>query len=147
MLSTFYSWSIEHIKRVFEAKSENECLQALDETFSERLDFTFNGSQVRRIELQEIVLAMLQSSGFCLIVDWLHAVEVSRDDSNRVSSCEWHTSRISEQCSDVETVDYFLVRRQDGMLGGYYVIRNVKKLLPGSSIPTLVERHKSVNVQ
>ncbi|KAM5537151.1 hypothetical protein V8D89_009084 [Ganoderma adspersum] len=118
MLSTFYSWSIEHIKRVFEAKCESDCLQALDETFSQHLEFTFNGSPLTRGGLQKIVLAMLQSSGFCLNVDWRNAVEVPRDGSNR-----------------------------SGMLGGYYVIRNVRKPLPGSSRLALFERHKSVNVE
>lgn len=33
------------------------------------------------------------------------------------------------------------------MLGGYYVIRNVKKPLPGSSTLALFARHKSVNVE
>lgn len=36
---------------------------------------------------------------------------------------------------------------QNGMLGGYYVIRNVRKPLPGSSRLALFERHKSVNVE
>ena len=85
MLCTFRTWSIEHIKSVFEAKSERDCLQALNETFSEKLDFTFNGSQVPRVELRETVLEMLESSGFCLNVDWLNVVEVSMDGSNRVS--------------------------------------------------------------
>ena len=100
MLPTFYSWSIEHIKRVFEAKSERDCLQALDDTFSQRLEFTFNGSPLPRIGLQKIVLAMLQTSGFCLNVDWLNAVEVPRDGSNRVSSypCDPQTLPGSHLC-------------------------------------------------
>ncbi|KAI0663913.1 hypothetical protein C8Q70DRAFT_386850 [Cubamyces menziesii] len=117
MLPTFYAWSTEHIRRVFEAKSENDCLKALDDTFSQRLEFTFNGSPLPREGLQKIVLAMLQASGFCLNVDWLNAVEVPRDGSNR-----------------------------NGMLGGYYIIRNVKKPVPGSSKLACFERHKSVNV-
>ena len=55
MLSTFYAWSIEHIKRVFEAKSERDCLEALDATFSERLEFTFNGSPLPRVGLEQHV--------------------------------------------------------------------------------------------
>ncbi|KAI0360185.1 hypothetical protein OH77DRAFT_1394527 [Trametes cingulata] len=117
MLPGFYAWSIEHIKRVFEAKTERDCLQALEDTFSQRLEFTFNGSPLPRVGLQKIVLGMLQTSGFCLNVDWLNAVEVPRDGSNR-----------------------------NGMLGGYYIIRNVKKPLPGSSTLACYERHKSVNV-
>ena len=85
MLPTFYSWSIEHIKSVFEAKSENDCLRALDNTFSDRLEFTFNGSPLPRVGLQKLVLSMVQSSNFCLNVDWLNAVEVPRDSANRVS--------------------------------------------------------------
>ncbi|OBZ72161.1 hypothetical protein A0H81_07631 [Grifola frondosa] len=117
MLSTFYAWSIEHIKRVFEAKTERDCLEALDDTFSQKLEFTFNGSPLPRMGLQKIVLAMLEGSGFCLNVDWQNAVEVPNDGYNR-----------------------------NGILGGYYIIRNVKKPLPGSSMPGYFERHKSVNV-
>ena len=86
MLPTFYSWSTEHIKRVFEAKSERDCLQALDDTFSQRLEFTFNGAPLPRVGLQKIVLGMLAQSGFGLDVDWRNAVEVPRDSANRVRS-------------------------------------------------------------
>ena len=89
MLPTFYSWSIEHIKSVFEAKSERDCLRALDETFSQRLEFTFNGAPLPRVGLQKIVLGMVQASGFGLNVDWLNAVEVPRDSANRVSALQW----------------------------------------------------------
>ena len=88
MLPSFYSWSIEHIKRVFEGKSEQACIQAIDDTFSERLEFTFNGSPLPRVGLQKLVLSMVQSSNFCLNVDWLNAVEVPRDSANRVSA-QW----------------------------------------------------------
>lgn len=88
MLPTFYSWSIEHIKSVFEAKSERDCLRALDETFSQRLEFTFNGAPLPRVGLQKIVLGMVQASGFGLNVDWLNAVEVPRDSANRVSALQ-----------------------------------------------------------
>ncbi|OCH93063.1 hypothetical protein OBBRIDRAFT_790656 [Obba rivulosa] len=117
MLSSFYAWSIEHIKGVFEAKSEIDCLRALDETFSQRVEFTFNGTSLSRYSLEQVILAMVRGSGFRLTVDWQNAVEVPRDSSNR-----------------------------DGILGGYYVIRNIRKELPGMSRPILFERHKSVNV-
>ncbi|KAH9945017.1 uncharacterized protein BXZ73DRAFT_73246 [Epithele typhae] len=118
MLPTFSSWSMEHIKRVFEAKSELDCLHALDDTFSQRLEFTFNGAPLPRVGLQKLVLGMVQTAGFDLHVDWKNAVEVPRDGANR-----------------------------DGMLGGYYVIYNVRKPLPGSTQLALFERHKSVNVE
>ncbi|EMD33958.1 hypothetical protein CERSUDRAFT_125705 [Gelatoporia subvermispora B] len=117
MLTSFYAWSVEHIKSVFEAKSEIDCLRALDETFSQRVEFTFNGTQLSRYSLQQVVLSMVQGSGFRLAVDWQNAVEVPKDPSNR-----------------------------NGILGGYYIIRNIRKELPGMSAPVLFERHKSVNV-
>ncbi|CCL99313.1 uncharacterized protein FIBRA_01329 [Fibroporia radiculosa] len=116
MLSTFYTWSREHIQRVFEAKSSEDCRQALDDTFSQRIDLTLNGTTLPRTHLQKAIMAMVEDSGFRLAVEWHNAVEVPRDDCNRA-----------------------------GMLGGYYVIRNIRKRLPGEST-ILVERHKSVNV-
>ncbi|OJT02254.1 hypothetical protein TRAPUB_7235 [Trametes pubescens] len=139
MLPTFYAWSIEHIKNVFEAKCERDALQALEDTFSHRLEFTFNGSPLPRVGLQKIVLAMLQTSGFCLNVDWLNAVEVPRDGSNRVSAPPPWDLRLYKL-----TVAF---PPQNGMLGGYYIIRNVKKPLPGSATLACFERHKSVNVE
>ena len=86
MLPTIYEWSVEHIKNVFEAKSEDECIKALDDTFSQRLEFTFNGAPLPRVGLQKIVLGMLAQSGFGLDVGWRNAVEVPRDSANRVRS-------------------------------------------------------------
>ena len=85
MLSTIYEWSVEHIKNVFEAKSEDECIKALDETFSQHIDFSTNGKQLNRADLQRFVLSMVQLSGFRLKVQWQNALEVPRDETNRVS--------------------------------------------------------------
>jgi len=112
MYSSIYAWSIDHIKTVFEAKTEDECIRAIDDTFSHAIDVTVNGKALSRMELQRFVLNMLGSSGYRLAVQWQNAVEVPRDDSNR-----------------------------DGVLGGYYIIRNIRK--QGSS---KFERHKFVNV-
>ncbi|KAH8100941.1 hypothetical protein BXZ70DRAFT_1007871 [Cristinia sonorae] len=112
MYSSIYTWSIEHIKRVFEAKSEDDCIRAIDDTFSHAIDVTVNGKPLSRMELQRFVLNMVGSSGYRLNVQWQNAVEVPRDDSNR-----------------------------DGVLGGYYIIRNVRKQGSGR-----FERHKFVNV-
>ncbi|THH29992.1 hypothetical protein EUX98_g4187 [Antrodiella citrinella] len=112
MYSSIYTWSIDHIKTVFEAKTEDECIRAIDDTFSHAIDVTVNGKALSRMELQRFVLNMLGSSGYRLAVQWQNAVEVPRDDSNR-----------------------------DGVLGGYYIIRNIRK--QGSS---KFERHKFVNV-
>lgn len=84
MYSTIYAWSIDHIKNVFEAKSEEECMSALDDTFSHAIEVTVNGKTLSRMDLQRFVLSMLGSSGYRLNVQWQNGVEVPRDDSNRV---------------------------------------------------------------
>ncbi|EED83279.1 predicted protein [Postia placenta Mad-698-R] len=62
-------------------------------------------------------MAMVESSGFRLSVEWFSGSEYARDMSNR-----------------------------NGTLEGYYVIRNIRKQLPGSPAPMLFERHKRVSV-
>jgi len=117
MPCTIYDWSVEHIREVFEAKSEDECLRAIDDTFSQAIEATINGKALPRPELQKFILSMLKISGFRLGVQWQNAVEVPRDPSNR-----------------------------DGVLGGYYIIRNIRKQAPGVSPTSRFERHKFVNV-
>ena len=85
MFPTIYEWSVEHIRDVFEAKSEDECIKALDDTFSQHIDFSTNGKQLSRTDLQRFVLSMVHMSGFRLKVQWQNALEVPRDESNRVS--------------------------------------------------------------
>ncbi|KAI0685959.1 hypothetical protein BC835DRAFT_1288927 [Cytidiella melzeri] len=118
MLPTLYQWSIEHIKNVFEAKSEDECQVAIDETFSQGIEFMSNGKQLCRADLQKFVLSMVMASGFRLKVQWQNALEVPRDSSNR-----------------------------DGVVGGYYIISNVRKT-SSSGVPVAgrFARHKFVNV-
>ena len=107
MLPTIYEWSVSHIQNVFEAKSEDECIRALDETFSQNIDFTTNGKQLGRADLQRFVLTMVNASGFRLKVQWQNALEVPRDDSNRVSRFVAPTRSylISFPCRTVSSVD------------------------------------------
>lgn len=84
MVSSIYEWSINHIKTVFEAKTEESCVLAIDETFSHGIEATVNGKPLSRMELQRFVLSMVKLSGFRLNVQWQNAVEVPRDSSNRV---------------------------------------------------------------
>ncbi|KAH9915130.1 uncharacterized protein B0H18DRAFT_1042694 [Fomitopsis serialis] len=117
ILPTFYAWSREHIQRVFEAKTSADCLRALDDTFAQNIELTLNGSPIPRTYLQSAIMGMVESSGFRLSVEWLNAVEAPRDESYR-----------------------------SGALGGYYVIRNLRRQSPDSTTHMLYERHKSINV-
>ncbi|PCH42043.1 hypothetical protein WOLCODRAFT_72813 [Wolfiporia cocos MD-104 SS10] len=121
MHSTFYTWSREHIQRVFEAKNEADCLRALNDTFSQKIELSLNGTSLPRTHLQTAIMAMVAGSGFRLSVEWQHANEVPRDPSNSPAS-------------------------QNGTLEGHYVIRGIRKQLPGRSTTALYERHKSVKV-
>lgn len=98
MHSTFYAWSQEHIKRVFEAKSARDCLRALDDTFSQTIDLSLNGQSLPRTHLQTAIMAMVESSGFRLSVEWFSGSECARDMSNRVRS---HLAPKWEMRSDV----------------------------------------------
>ena len=137
MLPTLYEWSISHIGSVFEAKSEDECLRAIDNTFSRGIEFIANGKQLNRTELQRFILSMVASSGFRLKVQWQNALEVPRDESNRVSGvlpCLVVQGSLTDGC-------------QDGVLGGYYIISNIRKTTPaGAPVPGRFARHKFVNV-
>lgn len=90
MLPTIYEWSVHHIKNVFEAKSEDECIRAIDATFSHNIEFTTNGKQLDRADLQHFVLTMVNASGFRLKVQWQNALEVPRDETNRVSCTSFY---------------------------------------------------------
>ncbi|KAL4244071.1 hypothetical protein ABKN59_010964 [Abortiporus biennis] len=116
MFSTIYDWSIEHIRDVFEAKSEDECLFAIDHTFSQSIEVIVNGNPLTRLELERFVLSMLKNSNFRLNVQWQHALEVPQDSTNR-----------------------------NGVLGGYYIIRNVRKQAQGVSPNARFTRHKYVH--
>ncbi|KIP11076.1 hypothetical protein PHLGIDRAFT_174473 [Phlebiopsis gigantea 11061_1 CR5-6] len=118
MFPTIYEWSVAHIRAVFEAKSEDACRRALAETFAPDVEFTTNGRALAPPDLQRFVLAMVVGSGFRLQVHWQNALEVPRDESNR-----------------------------DGVLGGYYIISNVRKQPAAGGAPSVrVARHKFVNV-
>lgn len=86
MFPTIYEWSVAHIRDVFEAKSEDACRRALAETFAHDIEFTTNGRALAPHDLQRFVLAMVAGSGFRLQVHWQNALEVPRDESNRVSA-------------------------------------------------------------
>ena len=84
ILPTFYAWSKEHIRRVFEAKTPADCLQALNDTFSQDVELTLNGSPIPRTYLESAIMGMVEASEFRLSVEWLNAVEVPRDEFHRV---------------------------------------------------------------
>lgn len=85
-LSSLTEWSVEHIRDVFEALTDEESLDAIANTFSENITATLNGKPLPRQGIDTLVLSMRKQSCGRLKVDWKQSVEVPLDESNRVSS-------------------------------------------------------------
>lgn len=84
MFSSFEDWSVEHIRSVFEAKSEDECRSAIENTFTSDIEFVANGAKLNLPQLTQFVLTMVTTSDFKLKVVWQSALETPRDALNRV---------------------------------------------------------------
>lgn len=77
-------WSQEHIRAIFESSTNEESIQAIDETFSSNIKATLNGKQVDQFEIKQLVLSMRAESPNGLRVEWKQTVEVPQDAYNRV---------------------------------------------------------------
>lgn len=84
MLSSLSQWSQQHIRAVFEAPTEQDSLQAMQETFSPSIKANLNGKPLGFAEIRNMVLLMRNSSPNGLKIRWLQAVEAPHDASNRV---------------------------------------------------------------
>lgn len=83
-LSSLTNWSMQHIRDIFEAGSDDQCLKAVVDTFSENVVATINGSPITREDIKQLVLSMRKGSQG-LRVQWQQAVEVPKDPAtNRV---------------------------------------------------------------
>jgi len=116
-LSSLSSWSMQHIKDVFEAPKDADSSRAIDATFSPDIKAMLNGMQLNKDGIRQLVQAMRKASTTGLKVEWLSTVEVPKDPDNR-----------------------------NGAFGGMYIIRGLKKEVPGMSGFVDFERRKSVNV-
>ena len=83
-LSSLTQWSQEHVRAIFESSSNDEFIQAIEETFSSDLKAMVNGKRVGRQEIKQSVLSMRTESSGGLRVEWKQTVEVPQDTYNRV---------------------------------------------------------------
>ena len=84
-LSSLTRWSQEHVRAILESSSDEESIQAIEETFSSDIKATINGKQVGRKEIKQSVLSMRSESSGGLRVEWKHTVEFPQDTCNRVT--------------------------------------------------------------
>ncbi|KAF8626932.1 hypothetical protein AX17_006432 [Amanita inopinata Kibby_2008] len=131
-LCSLTEWSEQHIRSIFEAETDQDALQAIQNTFSESLSASINGAALSREGIDTLVLAMRGGCGGSnssedaanrqrsrLQVQWKHGVEVPRDPSTN----------------------------REGSFGGVYVIKGIRRVVPGTQKPVEFERHKTVTVK
>lgn len=83
-LSSLTVWSMQHIRDIFESGSDDQCIKAVAETFSENIVATINGNPITREDIKQLVLGMRKGSQG-LRVHWQQAAEVPKDPAtNRV---------------------------------------------------------------
>lgn len=87
MLSTLTQWSVEHIRDIFEAHSDEQSLRSIANTFADTVVATINGRPLNFLGIQQLVLNMRKSAPNGLKVQWKQTVEVPRDaETKRVGS-------------------------------------------------------------
>jgi len=140
-LPSLSEWSIQRIKKIFESTTDEESLRSIRATFKDNVTATINGAPLSRDGIAQLVLAMRRSSKTGLSVIWHHTVEVARDPSTNRVRFFWSCRPSRRGPSDLT-----FLSRQDGSFGGYYIIRGLRKQLPGMYHPVDFERHKTVTV-
>ena len=85
-LCSLTEWSIQHIRDVFEAHSDELSLRAISTTFSESLRASINGVPIDQEGIKELVMGMRRTSRGHLRVHWQQTIEAPSDPTtNRVS--------------------------------------------------------------
>ncbi|GLB40297.1 hypothetical protein LshimejAT787_0801680 [Lyophyllum shimeji] len=118
-LCSLTEWSVQHIREIFEAPTDEETLHAISRTFAENVNASVNGAPLSQEGIRQLVLAMRRNSSRGLTVHWKQAVEAPSDPATN----------------------------REGSFGGVYIIRGMEKTLPGSQKPVDFERHKTVTVK
>ncbi|KAJ6532009.1 hypothetical protein B0H19DRAFT_464621 [Mycena capillaripes] len=117
-LSSLTEWSVQHIRDVFEASSDELCQQAINNTFVPTVTATLNGTALDFEGICRLVTAMRRTAPAGLKVDWSRADDTPDDPENR-----------------------------NGSLVGEYCIRGIWRSSPGSEELREFERHKKVAVR
>lgn len=90
MFLSLENWTVEHICSVFEARSEDDCRDAIENTFAHDIEFFMNGTKYGLPQLAQFVLAMVTTSDFKLKVEWKLALGIPQDELNQVCNTQTH---------------------------------------------------------
>ncbi|KAJ7859150.1 hypothetical protein B0H14DRAFT_3446786 [Mycena olivaceomarginata] len=99
-LSSLTEWSMQHIRDVFEAPSDELSLRAIHSTFSRNLKANLNGAALDFDELCGLVSAMRKSARNGLDVQWARADDAPDDLGNRSANTAFAASGESNPGSD-----------------------------------------------
>ncbi|KAF8632389.1 hypothetical protein AX15_001898 [Amanita polypyramis BW_CC] len=128
-LCSLSEWSQQRIRSIFEAEADEDALRAIRNTFADKVSASVNGATLSREGIDALVLAMRNGCGEL----------VNQDESKR--------SRLQVQWKYCVDVPCDSVTNRDGSFGGVYVIKGIKRMIPGSQHPVEFERHKTVTVK
>ena len=86
-LSSLTQWSHEHIAKIFTSTNDEDCLQALRDTFSRDVRAKLNDIQIGFDDIKRSVMILRRESvgHGGLRIHWEHGVEAPHDFTNRVS--------------------------------------------------------------
>ncbi|KAM6490638.1 hypothetical protein JOM56_013981 [Amanita muscaria] len=129
-LCSLTAWSQQHIRAIFEADTDDDALLAIKDTFAAKVTASVNGVPLPREGIDALVLSMRSvvvgpsntsksEEKSRLQVTWKYCVDVPRDPSTN----------------------------REGSFGGVYVVKGIKRAVPGSQKPVEFERHKTVTVK
>jgi hypothetical protein len=139
-LPSLTEWSQSHIQRVFEAQSDAQCLEAINDTFTPTVQATLNGKSVSPADVKNFVLALRragqENGGSGLRVHWKYALDAP-DDPN--------TNRVRFPIS--KNFMYLMSPVQDGSFGGFYILSGIHMPVPGTTSIAEFERRKVVTVR
>ena len=84
-LSPLKQWSQEHIRNIFESRSDTEAMLAIEQTFATSMRGKINGKDLAYKDVKHLVQAIRNtSSSRSLKIEWQKAVESPADEQNRV---------------------------------------------------------------
>lgn len=90
-LTSLYEWSVDRMAAIFEAHTEEDAIQAIQDTFPDNVKATLNGSPLPRDLIDKFVLVMRpmkvqwRDGNEGLKVNWKEYAQVPKDDTHRVS--------------------------------------------------------------
>lgn len=129
-LCSLTEWSQQQIRSIFEAETNDDALRAIKCTFADKVTATVNGISLPREGIDALVLGMRTGCR--------GSPDNSEGEENSRLQVTW------KYCVDVPCDP---ATNREGSFGGVYVIKGIKRFVPGTQKLVEFERHKTVTVK